>query len=120
MGTGDEWVDNEPERRRKFPRYKTPIAVELWPDGATVASRTQTSEISAGGCYIEMNFTYQAGAHLKMALWVGDNKITTEAKVITHDFGFGNGISFFNMSAEDQAQLKKHLDTLEPVNPPAP
>ncbi|HEX8816754.1 MAG TPA: PilZ domain-containing protein [Terriglobales bacterium] len=115
-----EWTDSEPERRRKFPRYKTTIAVELWPDGATVASRNQTSEISVGGCYIEMNFTYQAGAHLKIILWVGDEKIATEAQVITHDFGFGNGICFLNMSDADKAKLKKHLDTLEPTSAPAP
>jgi hypothetical protein len=120
MSTDDAWVDNEPERRRRFPRYQTGIAVELWPDGATVASRTQTSEISVGGCYIEMNFTYPAGAHLKIGLWVGDEKVTTDAKVITHDFGFGNGISFLNMSEPDQVKLKQHLDTLEPTVPPAP
>jgi c-di-GMP-binding flagellar brake protein YcgR len=113
MSDRNTWTDKDPGGRRRFPRYKTAVPVELRPEGSTVATHTQTSDLSLGGCYIEMNFALAAKTKLHLVLWVEDEKVTTDAVVVTHDPGFGNGICFLNMSPEDQAKLKKHLDTLD-------
>lgn len=107
---------NEPfVERRRFPRYKVALSIELHPEGSTVPMHTQTADLSLGGCYIEMNLALAVNTKLGMVLWVEDERVTTDAVVITHDMAFGNGICFLNMSAENQARLKKYLDTLKPV-----
>ena len=113
MNGENQPADKPPVERRRFQRYKAAVPVEFLPEGTTVVSRTQTSEISVGGCYIEMYYALAAQTKLRLTLWVEDQKVTTDALVATHDLGFGNGIQFLNILPEDQARLKKYLDTLE-------
>ena len=98
--------------RRRFPRFKVAVPIALLPEGASVASRTETSELSEKGCYVESNFTLAVGAKLQVELWINDEKLTANAVIATHHPGFGNGMEFFDMSATDQAKLKRFLATL--------
>lgn len=110
MNGENQPADKPPVERRRFPRYQVAVPVELHPEGSAVPMHTQTADLSLGGCYIEMNFALVEKTKLRMVLWVEDEKVTADAVVITHDVGFGNGICFLNMPAEDQARLKKYLD----------
>jgi len=112
MGAGDQSTQKPFAERRRFPRFKAAVPIALSPEGASVASRTETSELSLKGCYVEANFTLAVGTKLQVELWVGDEKLTANAVVATHHPGFGNGFEFFDMSAEDEARLKRFLATL--------
>jgi hypothetical protein len=95
--------------RRKHPRIKAGIPVEFKPEGADCFTHAQTSDISCGGCYVEMNFTLPVGTRLDFALWLNDAKITTKAVVTTHHPYFGNGIQFLGLSAQDRNRLNGFL-----------
>jgi hypothetical protein len=111
MATPEQADQSSPERR-KFIRHQVAIPIEMLPEGASVAGRTQTSEVSLGGCYVEMIQTMQVGTKLHLGLWVKDEKITTDAEVVTHHPGFGNGMKFLNMSSGDEGHLKRFLESL--------
>ena len=98
--------------RRKYPRTQAAIPVEFKADGAAVATHTQTADISVGGCYIEMNFTLPVGSKLDLALWLGDDRVTTKALVVTHHPYFGNGIQFLDMNTQDQEKLKQFVNSV--------
>lgn len=98
--------------RRKYPRTPAEVQVEFRPEGAPVATHTHTTDLSLGGCYVEMNFTLQVGTKLDLVLWLGDEKVTTKATIATHHPYFGNGIQFVGMSPEDQSKLQHFLDAL--------
>ena len=98
---------------RKFPRSKVAIQVELKSEGAAMPSRTETADLSLGGCYIEMSFTLQVGTKLDLGLWLDDERIATKAVVVTHHPQFGNGMEFHDMSQEDQAKLDRFLKKCE-------
>jgi c-di-GMP-binding flagellar brake protein YcgR len=95
--------------RRKFPRAKTPLQIEFKTESATVMSHSETSDISMGGCYVEMSFTLAVGTTLDMILWVAEEKIHTKGVVVTHHPAFGNGIEFRDMAPADQEKLKQFL-----------
>ncbi|SRR5579862_619260 len=97
--------------RRKYPRVKTAIQVEFQAEGATSAIHAQTSDISCGGCYIEMNFTLAVGTRLEMTLWINDQKLLTGGVVATHHPYFGNGIRFVDMSVQDLNKLNRFLQS---------
>jgi c-di-GMP-binding flagellar brake protein YcgR len=99
--------------RRKYPRAKVAIPIEFKPEGAAVASRAETADLSLAGCYVEMSFTLQVGSKLDLVLWVGDERLATRAVVVTHHPQFGNGIEFVEMTQEDQAKLTRFLKTCE-------
>jgi c-di-GMP-binding flagellar brake protein YcgR len=105
---------HEPYREhRKYPRSKVGIQVELKTEGAAMPSRTETADLSLGGCYIEMSFTLQVGTKLDLVLWVDDQPLATKAVVVTHHPQFGNGMEFHNMSEEDKAKLERFMKRCE-------
>ena len=114
MGTEESGTEKHSIEKRRFPRYQVGLAIELRPEGAPAPSRTQTSEVSLGGCYVETNFTLALGTKLHVNFWVHDEKLSTDAMIVTNHPGFGNGMRFENLSREDLEKLKRFLDTLEP------
>jgi c-di-GMP-binding flagellar brake protein YcgR len=101
----------QPERRKNT-RFQVAVQVELRLDGAPAATHTHTTDLSLGGCYVEMNFTLPVDSHLDMVLWLGDEKVVTKAIVVTHHPYFGNGFRFVDMLADDQSKLKRFLASL--------
>jgi c-di-GMP-binding flagellar brake protein YcgR len=97
------------QERRRYPRLKIGVPIEFKPEGADCMTRAQTSDISCGGCYIEMNFTLPAGTKLNFVLWLNNEKLATKAVVATHHPYFGNGIKFVDLSVEDLNRLNRFL-----------
>jgi len=95
--------------RRKFPRIKVGIPIEFKTGSAEYWTRTQTSDISCGGCYIESNFTLPVETKLDMVLWINDEKLDTKGLVVTHHPSFGNGIQFVDMAVQDLNRLNRFL-----------
>jgi len=97
-----------PERRR-HPRCKVAIPVELHMPGVSTPSRTSAEEISLGGCYIETTFTVPVGTKLAMTLWLDDVPINVSCVVVTCHPQFGNGFEFLEIRAEDRERLAKFI-----------
>src|ERR1700694_5517328 len=108
--------DSPPERKqpehRQNPRTKVPVAAELQLERDSVPLRVKTADLSIGGLYIEMMFTLEIGAKLKIVLWINDVKVSTGGVVVTRDLQVGNGIEFTDMAPEDRERLK-HFLTVE-------
>src|SRR5947209_18816992 len=100
-----EWPHSE---RRRFPRTKTAIQLELKSQSSDIPIRTQTSDICQAGCYVEMSITLELGSHLAIVLWLGQEKLIAEGVVVTRHPQFGNGIQF-NLSDQDRTNLARYL-----------
>jgi len=98
------------EERRKYPRIRVPLQTELHILGGRMPFRVETSDISLGGFYVEMNFTLQVGSRLDISMWLDDRKIKASGIVVTCTPHFGNGIEFRSISDEDLAFLASFLD----------
>jgi c-di-GMP-binding flagellar brake protein YcgR len=99
----------KPADKRRHPRCKVAVQVELYPEGAAAPIRTATSETSLGGCYVETMFTFAVGTMLKMTLWLGDERVITPCRVATCFPQVGNGIEFMAMNTGDQEKLERFL-----------
>ena len=95
--------------RRRHPRCKAAIPVELHLPGVSTPSRTITQEISVGGCYVETMFTLAVGTRLTMTLWLEDAPMNVSCVVATCHPQFGNGMEFVGMSEEDRQRLAKFV-----------
>ena len=100
-------------QRRRFPRVKARVPVEMRSGENGVCSRASTEEISLCGCYIETMFTMQLDTKLQMKLWAGDEQIDATARVATCYPQVGNGIEFLEMAREDQWKLANFIAQLE-------
>jgi len=73
--------------------------------------RSQTTDISMGGCYVEMPLTLEIKSQVDMLFWLGGQKVTAKGVVVTRHPQFGNGIEFTSMSLEGQSRLRHYLDS---------
>jgi len=94
--------------RRQFVRVKCSIPVELHPVGQTVI-RARASDLSVGGCFVEMPIPLQVNTRCEIALWLGETKLRLKGEVVSTAPGFGIGMRFANTSKQDQELLEQHI-----------
>lgn len=95
--------------RRKAPRFKVSVPVEIHTETSAAPLHCATSDLSLGGCYIESMYPFPAGTSLELKLEAGGTHIIS-ANVVTCDPQFGNGIQFLRMLPEDRVALSNFLD----------
>jgi hypothetical protein len=95
--------------RRRYPRIKAQVPIELHTEGSETPIRGSTSDLSLGGCYIETMFPFPVGTQLEMKLQINGTLLVL-ATVVTCDPQFGNGIAFTKILPEDFEELRAYLD----------
>ena len=95
--------------RRKHPRFKINVPVEIHSETSNAPLHCATSDLSLDGCYIESMYPFPAGTRLELKLDASETLLIT-ARVVTSDPQFGNGIEFIRMLDEDHVTLQKFLD----------
>ena len=96
------------EEKRRYARVKLRVPVELRTPNENPI-RTETSDLSVSGFYVEMMFTLDVGTHLDIALRLGDATVVATGDVVTCDRTVGNGIRFTRILPEDKAELDRFL-----------
>jgi hypothetical protein len=101
------------QERRRFPRVKSAVALELRYPGAVAPLRATTSEVSLSGCYIETMFTLDVGTPLEIVMWLDGQKLSGKGVVATKYPQVGNGIDIKEMETEDRVKLDAFLKSQE-------
>ncbi len=101
------------QERRRFPRVKSALALELRYAGGLAPVRATTSEISLAGCYIETMFTLDVGTKLDIVMWLDGEKLSAKGVIATRYPQVGNGIDITDIKPEDRAKLDAFLKTQE-------
>jgi hypothetical protein len=98
--------------RRHHARHAVQVQIELHEEGSDVPTRCVTTDLSRGGCYIQMLTQFPLGVRLQVTLWLDGCPIVIRGLVVTRHPQFGNGIMF--MEFEDQAEqlLSCYLDAI--------
>ena len=86
--------------RRRYPRVKAQIPVELLPSGTTMPMRTATEEISLCGCYIPSMFTLEVGKTLHVILCFHEERIRASAVVATRFLTYRQWYRFYRHGHE--------------------
>ncbi len=98
------------DERRKYPRVKARVPVEIHVEGTDSPLRGATLDLSVGGCYIESMFPFPKGTKLELRLAVADT-LVIEAEVATCDPQVGNGVVFSRMLPEDVEALRTFIES---------
>lgn len=100
-------------RERKYPRVKVSIPAEARHVMENFPRRGQTTNLSEGGCYIEMVQTLEPPTCVDVVLWLNDQKIQARAEVVTRNAHLGNGIRFLRISDADKETLRNFVQTAQ-------
>lgn len=100
--------------RRRHPRIKCFVAVELRIDETGTPIWGNLSNTSAGGCLVETAVPVQPGAKVEIGLWVPNGKIWVKgfalSGVVTRSaHTAGVRIRFENMAASERENLREFL-----------
>jgi hypothetical protein len=117
LGSEDTVRARALNERRQNPRRRCSLSVELHP--ATQENRIwgRVSDISLGGCFVEMSSPLKEGTQLRLALWIEEKKIWVLGKVAGLRLGSGVGIQFLEMKDEDRENLKRYIESLPVPRP---
>lgn len=110
--------------RRQFGRHACRIEAQIYLGNDSAEIRGTITDISLGGCYVEMLSPLPVGTMIRIALNPGDTPLSLTGKVRSSQSGFGMGVSFTGMGPEDFEKLRKFApptaDAPATVIPPAP
>lgn len=100
--------------RRRHPRIKCFVAVELRVDEGPNPIWGNLSNTSAGGCLVETATPVSSGAKVEIGLWVPNGKIWVKgfalSGVVTRSASANKiRVRFDNMSAEERGNLRQFL-----------
>ena len=101
-GTPDNFRPTQ--ERRHSARVKCSISAELRAPGQPVIWG-KVSDLSLGGCFVEMPIPLTQGAAFEIGLWLGESKLRFQGQAATTAPGFGIGVRFNNLSPENQEFL---------------
>jgi c-di-GMP-binding flagellar brake protein YcgR len=96
--------------RRAHPRVTAPVPVEVHAENGIAPVHCTTSDISAGGCYIESMYPFPVNTFVDLKLQIIDDILLAVGRVVTCHPQVGNGIEFVRMLPEDREQLSKFVE----------
>ncbi len=93
--------------RRGEQRFACRLGAELYRLGTTVPNRCILSDISEGGCYVEILSPFARKSGVEILVRTADTKVVIRGQVLTVDRGFGMGVRFeYRDSAEREEVLR--------------
>ncbi len=101
----------EPDRRL-HPRYTVQVQIELRQEGTDVPLRLVTTDLSRGGCYVQMMIQLPLAVRVQATLWLDGSPIVIQGVVVTRHPQFGNGIMFMKFEGEAEQLLRRYLDAI--------
>lgn len=108
------------QERRRYARYTCAGSIELRKEWSTVSTWGTFTDISLGGCYVEMQATFPPETKMQVTLELDGLRVHTKAVVrVTYPF-LGMGLAFTEISPEDNACLHEMICKLSGPPPSQP
>lgn len=102
--------------RRRHPRLSVKVQLELRQEGDDIPIRTETADLSRGGCYVELSLTLGSGTYVQGRLWIDGSPVKFRGRVVTSHPQFGNGIIFLQFEDIGEQVLASFLDGIAKDN----
>ena len=88
------------------------IGATVHPVGTTTPNHCQLSDISEGGCYVEMPSPLPGKADVEIVVRTLDRKFKIRGEVLTSHPGFGMGVRFMFQDTSEREEILRVLALL--------
>ena len=110
----------DPDNRRAQARYACRLGAEVYRTGTSVPNHCCLTDLSAGGCYLEVHLPFPQGSSVEILVRTHEMKLRVRGAVQASHPGYGMGIAFELKTKEERENVKKLTDfvasTTEPSN----
>lgn len=107
------------QNRRHQARYACRIGSEVFRTGASVPHHCCLTDLSSGGCYLEVNLPFPQGVSVEIVVRTYELKLRLRGSVQASHPGYGMGIAFELKTKEERDSVKKLLDFVAATNEPS-
>lgn len=101
---------DEPGNRRGQVRYTCHLGAEVYQQGSSVRNYCHLSDLSPGGCYLEMPLAFPPGTAVEIVVRTEDMKLRLGGNVKGSHPGYGMGVSFRLNSKEERQGVQQLID----------
>jgi c-di-GMP-binding flagellar brake protein YcgR len=98
--------------RRRAPRYPIIADAEVTESANETKLSARTSDLSAGGCFLDMLNPSPEGTEIAVRISHADTTFTARGRVVFLFPNMGMGVMFTSVPASQQAGLEKWLEEL--------
>src|SRR4029077_4759378 len=109
----------DPNNRRAQTRYSCRIGAEVYRTGTSVPNHCCLTDLSAGGCYLEVSLPFPNRAEVEIVVRTYNLKLPLRGTVQAAHPGFGMGVAFELKTLDEQANVKKLLDFVASTTQPS-
>ena len=103
--------DNAGNRRGEH-RFPCKLGAEVYRLGTKVPNRCILSDISEGGCYVEMPSPFSGRSGVEILVRTADTKLRITGQVLTTHPGFGMGVRFMFRDSDEREEVLRLLAVL--------
>ena len=100
----------EANNRRAQTRHACHLGAEVYRTGTSVPNHCCLTDLSSGGCYLEVPLPFPKGASVEILVRTYEMKLRLRGTVLASHPGYGMGIAFELKTKEEQANVKKLTD----------
>jgi CheY-like chemotaxis protein len=98
--------------RRGEHRFACKLGAEVYRLGNNVPNRCILSDISEGGCYVEMPTPFSGRSGVEILVRTADTKLRITGQVLAAHPGFGMGVRFMFRDADEREEILRLLAIL--------
>ncbi len=96
--------------RRRGPRYSFIASAELIEQRADVRIASRVSELSMGGCYLDMMNPFPMGTSVLVKISAGNDFFQAKAKIVYSQMNMGAGVVFQEFDQASRIVLERWMD----------
>jgi len=108
---------SEPDNRRGQARYACRLGAEVFQAGSSVRNYCHLSDLSPGGCYLEMPLVLAQGSSVEITVRTHEMKLRVGGEVKTSHPGYGMGISFRLNTKDERNGVQQLIDFVATAAP---
>ena len=110
-------VEVDANNRRAQARYSCRLGAEVYRTGTSVPNHCCLSDLSAGGCYLEVPSPFPQGSSVEIVVRTYELKLHLRGTVQASHPGYGMGVAFELKTKEEQMNVKKLTDFVAASHP---
>jgi len=100
----------EQDNRRTQTRYACRIGAEFYRTGTSVPNHCCLTDLSTGGCYLEVPLPFSPGTPVELVVRTYEMKLMLRGTVQASHPGYGMGVAFELNTEEERASVQKLTD----------
>ncbi|PYX52258.1 MAG: hypothetical protein DMG79_01190, partial [Acidobacteria bacterium] len=101
---------SEADNRRTQARYACRLGAEVYLTGTSVPNHCCLTDLSSGGCYLEVPLSFPRGASVEIVVRTYEMKLRLRGLVQASHPGYGVGVAFELKAKEEQANVNKLIE----------